>query len=120
MAPATASLQATEDLGARGATHPRVSLADIEAAISHENYLNVGKAIAATDRVGIAVTSPLNLMTLCFLTMRNGFVVVGKSAPASPENFDEEKGRTFAREDAIRQLWPLMGFALRQKLHEAG
>ncbi len=27
------------------------------------------------------------------------------------------KGRTFAKEDAIRQLWPLMGFALRERLH---
>ena len=51
--------------------------------------------------------------------MRNGFVVIGKSAPAAPKNFDAEKGRTFAYEDAVRQLWPLMGFALRDKLANA-
>lgn len=110
------SLSATEALSAKGATHPRVSLADIEAAIAGENYLNAGDA---TERVGQPATAPMHLMTLCFLTMQNGFVVVGKSAPASPENFDREKGKTFAREDAIRQLWPLMGFSLRDRLGEA-
>lgn len=107
------SLQATEDLSARGATHPRVSLADIEAAISGENYINAGDAC---ERVGQPASAPMHLMTMCFLTMKNGFVVVGKSAPASPENFDADKGRTFAREDAVRQLWPLMGFSLRDRL----
>ena len=109
------SLDVTEALGAKGAAHPRVALADIEAAIAGENYLNAGDA---TERVGQPATAPMHLMTLCFLTMQNGFVVVGKSAPASPENFDAEKGRIFAREDAIRQLWPLMGFALRDRMAE--
>jgi hypothetical protein len=48
--------------------------------------------------------------------MKNGFIVIGHSAPASPENFNAELGRKFAYENAIRQLWPLMGFALRERL----
>ena len=56
-------------------------------------------------------------MTICVMVMDNGYAVVGKSAPADPENFDEQAGRTFSREDAIRQLWPLEGYALREKLH---
>ncbi len=48
--------------------------------------------------------------------MQNGFTVIGKSAPASPENFDAETGRLFAYEDAIKQLWPLEGYALRERL----
>lgn len=105
------SLQASEDLSAKGATHPRVSLGDMTDAIASEHYINAG------DAVGEGLfASPLGLMTICFLTMKNGFVVLGKSAPASPANYDEAKGRTFAREDAIRQLWPLMGFSLRDKL----
>ena len=120
MAPNSESLVATEALSARGAVAPRVSLADMNAAIKTEHYINAGHAIARDpDGVPIPIGHPLDLMTLCFLTMQNGFVVVGKSAPASPDNFDPEKGKTFAREDAIRQLWPLMGFALRQKLSDA-
>lgn len=112
------SLTASEALSAKGATHPRVSLADMNDGIASEHYLNAGAALAAA-RPTEAVPEPLTLMTLCFLTMKNGFTVLGKSAPASPENFDEAKGKTFAREDAIRQLWPLMGFSLRDRLAAA-
>jgi len=62
----------------------------------------------------------LEVLTVCVLVTRNGFTLLGKSAPASAENFDHETGKRFAREDAVRQLWPLMGYNLRQKLHEAG
>lgn len=55
-------------------------------------------------------------MTLAVLTLRNGFVVVGKAAPADPENFNEELGVKFAVEDAIRQIWPLMAFRLRDEM----
>lgn len=107
------SLSASEALSAKGATAPRVSLSDMNAAIVGENYLNAG---AAAELSGQPASAGMKLMTLCFLTMANGFIVVGKSAPASPENYDEAKGKTFAREDAIRQLWPLMGFSLRDRL----
>jgi hypothetical protein len=56
-------------------------------------------------------------MTICVMKMQNGYAVVGKSAPADVENFDEDLGRKFAREDCIRQLWALEGYALREKLH---
>lgn len=109
------SLQATEDLGARGAVAPRVTLQDINNAIGAEHFFTGGEAIAALGQP-TDPHSPLDMLTICLIVMRNGFVVIGKSAPASPENFDPAKGRTFAREDAIRQLWPLMGFALRSRL----
>jgi hypothetical protein len=49
--------------------------------------------------------------------MKNGFTIVGKSAPASAENFDQQKGELFAYEDAVRQAWPHFGFALRDRIH---
>lgn len=39
---ASASLQATEALGAKGATHPRVSLQEIETQIACENWFTAG------------------------------------------------------------------------------
>ena len=115
------SLQATEDLGAKGATHPRVSLDDINAAISSEHVFSAldgvdGYYRGGYEAQGVQDAAALGRLTICVLVMRNGFTVIGKSAPASPENYDAEKGRTFAREDAIRQLWPLMGFSLRDRL----
>jgi hypothetical protein len=58
----------------------------------------------------------LPLLTFCILVLKNGFTVVGKSACASPENFDAELGKKIARQDAISQVWPLMGYALKEKL----
>ena len=61
----------------------------------------------------------LRLLTFCVLVLRNGFTVTGESACASPENFDAELGRKIARQNAINKVWPLMGYALKQKLHES-
>lgn len=58
-------------------------------------------------------------LTVCCLTLRNGFTVTGESACASPENFNAEIGRKIARENARAKIWPLEGYMLRQKLHES-
>lgn len=55
-------------------------------------------------------------MTLCVITTRSGYVVIGKSVPADPENYDEALGKKFAKEDVIRQLWPLEAYLLREKM----
>jgi len=103
-------------------TPNRVALVDIEAAIGHEFTFNAGEAALCLDPQ-TPLKGPLpscaesmNVLTICLITMKNGFTVIGKSAPADPENYNPELGRKFAREDAIRQLWPLMGFALRDRL----
>lgn len=58
----------------------------------------------------------LRLLTFCVLVLRNGFTVTGESACASPENFDAELGRKIARQNAISKVWPLMGYALKERL----
>lgn len=114
----TGSLEATDAASAAVAVAPRVALADIEAAISEEYSFTAGRAVNALQMPRPAsLPDPLDILTVCILVMKNGFVVIGKSAPASPDNFNAALGAKFAREDAIRQLWPLMGFALRDKLH---
>lgn len=110
------TLKATDEYSAAKATAPRVSLADMEGKIIGEHYFTAGDALVAMYGAPPIAAEPLNLLTICILVMRNGFTVIGKSAPASPENFDAEKGRRFAYEDAIKQLWPLEGYALREKL----
>ena len=51
-------------------------------------------------------------LTVCLLTLKNGFTVLGKSACADPTKFDKDVGEMYARQDALRQIWPLMGYAL--------
>jgi Phage protein (N4 Gp49/phage Sf6 gene 66) family len=108
------TLEATEKECAAVAIAPRVALADIEAAIAARYHLTAAEAIGPAS----PSHPSLDILSVCFVVMRNGFVVVGKSAPASRENFNAELGRKLAYEDAIRQLWPLMGFALRQRFYE--
>lgn len=94
------SLEIDEAKSAAVATHPRVTLESMEAKIADEAYIQPHGTC----------------LTLCLLVMRNGFYVVGESAPASPENFNAELGKQFARDNAIRQLWKLEGYALRDRL----
>lgn len=110
------SLQVTDAQAAAVAKAPRVTLEDINNAIAMEHTFTADKAVKGCpgeNDVG------LKILTICLLSMKNGYTVMGKSAPASPENFNAELGAKFAREDAIRQLWPIMGYALREKLANA-
>lgn len=59
---------------------------------------------------------PGTCLTVCCLTLSNGFNVIGESACASPENFDAEIGRKIAFANAREKLWPLLGFRLRDQL----
>ena len=56
------------------------------------------------------------VMTVCVITLINGYEVLGKSACASPENFDAEIGKDLAFEDARQQIWHLEGYLLKQWL----
>lgn len=94
------SLRHDEQASAAVATAPRVTLESMEAKI-------VSKTFIVHEDV----------LTVCILKMQNGFYVVGESAPASPANFNAELGERFAYENAIRQLWKLEGYALRDFLH---
>lgn len=108
------SLQASEQAAAAVATHPRVTLAEIEAAIA-ARFDATGDEVANINTFDRHYAQ-LHVLSICLLVMKNGFTVIGKSAPAAPENFNPALGRRFAYEDAVRQLWPLMGYALRDRL----
>jgi hypothetical protein len=110
------SLQSADAEAAAVAKAPRVSLADIEAAILTKHEFNAWDACAALDGVHAIKDEPLRTLSICIVVLKNGFTVVGKSAPASPENFDRQLGRKLAYEDCVRQLWPLMGFVLRDRM----
>jgi hypothetical protein len=84
-----------------------------------DNRVTLGSMVAKIVDVEYIKPNKLQHMTICVVVMKNGFAVVGKSAPADPGNYNSELGRKFAYEDAVRQLWQLEGYALRDKLHEA-
>ena len=65
-------------------------------------------------------TFPGTTLTVCCLTLKNGFTVTGESATASPENFDRAIGEQIAYRNARDKIWALEGYLLRQQLHEGG
>lgn len=58
-------------------------------------------------------------LTICILVLKNGFLVTGESACVALENYSQELGEKYAYEDAIRKVWPLMGYALREQIETA-
>ena len=84
----------------KGLNAPRLNPQLIDAAIKSEQYH----------------VFPGTTMTVCALTLRNGYIVTGESAAASPENFDEAIGRKIARENARNKIWMLEGYLLRERL----
>ena len=57
-------------------------------------------------------------LTVCVLTLRNGFAVTGESACAAPENYDQAIGESNAFESAREKIWALEGYLLRERLHQ--
>lgn len=92
-----------KEIQAKGLTAPRVTLEQLERLIVKEAYH----------------VFPGSTLTVCMITLANGYTVTGESACASPENFDEELGRKLAKRATVTKLWALEGYLLRQRLHEA-
>lgn len=91
-----------QEIQDKGLNAPRLTPELIDAAIAVEQY-----------HVFDGTT-----LTVCCLTLRNGFTVTGESAAASPENFDAEIGRKIARKNAREKIWALEGYLLKQRLSE--
>lgn len=92
--------QIEQEIQDKGLNAPRVTMQGIEDKVLTEQY-----------HVFEGTT-----VTVCALTMKNGFAVVGHSASASPENFDAELGKKIARQKAIDQVWALEGYLLKENL----
>jgi len=92
--------QVESEIQAKGLTAPRVTPETVDATISGEHYW----------------TPDGTTLTVCVLTLCNGFTVTGESACASAENFNVELGKKIARDNARQKIWALEGYALRNKL----
>lgn len=103
---------------------PRVTPQDIEDNIIREVYFTAGQAAVEFDQhtsrdAGLdPEVQSLDLLTICVIVLRNGFTLLGTSACASKENYNQDIGEKIARENAVEQIWPLMGYELRSQLHQ--
>lgn len=61
---------------------------------------------------------PGSQLTICVITMLNGYTVTGESACADPANFKKDVGERFALESARKKIWPLLGYVLKEELYK--
>ena len=111
-----------QEIQAKGLTAPRITPADIEANIAYETHFTAEQGLlgACVQEGSTATGNPsLALLTFCVLVLKNGFTVTGDVACASPETFDVEIGCKIARQNAVDKIWPLMGYSLKEQLHNA-
>lgn len=86
----------------KGLTAPRLTPEHIDSVISKEAFY----------------IFPDTTLTVCCLTLKNGFQVTGESAAVSFKNFDKEIGERIARSNARNKIWSLEGYLLRNSLND--
>tara|TARA_A200000113_G_scaffold46695_1_gene38088 strand:+ start:103 stop:393 length:291 start_codon:yes stop_codon:yes gene_type:complete len=91
-----------KEINDKGLNAPRLTPELIESKIQSEEYH----------------VFPDSCLTVCCLTLQNGFTVTGESACASPENFDAKLGRKIAFDKARSKIWELEGYLLKEKLSQ--
>lgn len=95
-----------EMIQAAGLTAPRLTPAIVAANIADTEIV---KHVSKGGQV----------LRWAILTTHSGFAVVGKpSVAVSPENDNSEVGEKVAIENSFGEMWPLMGYALKQQLHD--
>lgn len=60
---------------------------------------------------------PGTTLTVCCMTLRNGFKTLGHSEAVSAENFDRKLGEDIARKHARDQIWQLEDYRVRSHLY---
>lgn len=95
-----------QQIKAKELTAPRVTLDELDANITHTEIV---KHVAPSGQI----------LRWAVLTTKNGFAVAGRpSASACAENDVAATGEQIAIDNSRNELWPLMGYALRQRLHD--
>jgi hypothetical protein len=95
-------------------TPNRVTLQHLKDQVAGYVTYTAGDAARA---LGLPASAAQDVFTICVLTTKNGFTVLGTSAPADPGNFNAELGGKIAFDNALEQLWLLEGYLLRARLH---
>ena len=96
-----------QEIQDKGLTAPRVTPDDIDANIKHVEYV---KHVSQGGQV----------LRWAVITTGSGYAVVGNpSVAVSPANDNEEIGQKVAFDNSKNEIWPLMGYELKQRLHQS-
>ncbi len=59
-----------------------------------------------------------NKASVCFITLKNGFIVTGISGVVDKTNFNKEMGEKYAYQNAFNKIWELEGYRLQWEICE--
>lgn len=90
-----------EEIQEKGLTAPRITPQRIEEVIVKREFHIFG-----------------GRLTVCCLTLNNGFLLIGESSCVNVENFNQEIGERIAFDNAKEKIWVLEGYLLKQRLFE--
>lgn len=82
-------------------TAPRVTEAEVLGSIANKEFIKVNEGT----------------LTICVLTLHNGWQVTGESACADLRNYKQDVGERISYDNAVKKIWAFLGFVLRDKLH---
>ena len=83
-------------------TAPRVTKEQMEERINHTEFTRIGGTV-----------------TICSITLDNGFSVRGESACVSVENYNQMLGEKISYDNAFNNLWAFFGFLLAEETFKA-
>lgn len=115
-----ASTSASSDASAQGSVEKGDLFDDTNellAAIEAKTGEKVSKSYIESRIAKVAYAKLDETVTLCSITLDNGYSVRGESACVDPANYDEKIGKSLAYNQAFDKLWPLFGFRLAEARH---
>ena len=97
---------------------PSLTLDEAKAVVATKIHPRVTEESITARIASVEFETLRETATLCIITMKNGWISTGFSAPADARNFDPEVGKRYAYDNAFKPLWQLEGYLLRQRLSE--
>lgn len=82
-------------------TAPRVTEAEVLGSIANKEFVIIQGGT----------------LTICVLTLQNGWQVTGESACADVRNYKQDVGERISYDNAVKKIWAYLGYVLRDKLH---
>mgnify|MGYP000844664623 FL=1 len=99
-------------------TEPAITLDEAKAIVATKTAPKVTEESIKAKIRSVEFVQVSFIGTLCAITMENGWISTGFSAPADPTNYDRAVGERYAYDNAFKPLWQLEGYLLRETLHQ--
>lgn len=99
-------------------TPVKVLIEEVKANIRHTFYFTAEDGIVGNydiDGLRGMDQDSLSRFTICVLVLQNGFVIIGTNACVNKETWNRMDGQKYAYENALNQVWLLMGYELKTK-----